>query len=289
MIDGWVSVLAPGADPDPLVELVDVPMTLAGLSPLQRGERPRRRLGRAGDGHPARDRRRGAAHVPARRRAQPRPDELLLDRRVSVVIDLAHNEAGLEALLEIMNGVRRRARGCCSASASSATAGRLIEKLGEIAARDSDVVAIGAQGASTCAAGPSRSSTSCWRPGRPASGSRDPVVPDRGGGPVRPGRPGPPGDVVGLMCHAERPEVYAWIAAQGGTPDSPRTLRPRSGGRPEPRARRTWPTTRVLADGRRTAARRAGPGREAGCVGGLARAARRAHARRRRAAHGVRC
>ena len=32
MIDGWVSVLFPDGDPDPLVELVDVPMTLAGLS-----------------------------------------------------------------------------------------------------------------------------------------------------------------------------------------------------------------------------------------------------------------
>ena len=32
MIDGWVSVLTPNRDPDPLVELVDVPMTLAGLS-----------------------------------------------------------------------------------------------------------------------------------------------------------------------------------------------------------------------------------------------------------------
>ena len=32
VIDGWIAVLAPGADPDPLVELVDVPMTLAGLS-----------------------------------------------------------------------------------------------------------------------------------------------------------------------------------------------------------------------------------------------------------------
>ena len=40
---------------------------------------------------------------------------------VSVVIDLAHNEAGLEALLEIMNGVRRPAPGCCSASAPWAT------------------------------------------------------------------------------------------------------------------------------------------------------------------------
>ena len=32
VIDGWVAVLVPDGDPDPLVELVDVPMTLAGLS-----------------------------------------------------------------------------------------------------------------------------------------------------------------------------------------------------------------------------------------------------------------
>ena len=34
-----------------------------------------------------------------------------------------------------------------------------------------------------------------------------------------------PGDVVGLMCHADREGVYAWIAEHGGTPDSPETLR----------------------------------------------------------------
>jgi cyanophycin synthetase len=34
-----------------------------------------------------------------------------------------------------------------------------------------------------------------------------------------------PGDVVGLMCHAERQEVYDWLADHGGTPDSPETLR----------------------------------------------------------------
>ena len=33
-----------------------------------------------------------------------------------------------------------------------------------------------------------------------------------------------PGDVVALMCHAERQEVYDWIAAHGGTADSPETL-----------------------------------------------------------------
>jgi cyanophycin synthetase len=34
-----------------------------------------------------------------------------------------------------------------------------------------------------------------------------------------------PGDVVGLMCHAERQEVYDWLADQGATPDTPTQLR----------------------------------------------------------------
>ena len=34
-----------------------------------------------------------------------------------------------------------------------------------------------------------------------------------------------PGDVVGLMCHAQREAVYDWIAEQGGTSDTPETLR----------------------------------------------------------------
>jgi cyanophycin synthetase len=33
-----------------------------------------------------------------------------------------------------------------------------------------------------------------------------------------------PGDVVGLMCHAERQEVYDWIAGRGGTGDTPERL-----------------------------------------------------------------
>jgi cyanophycin synthetase len=33
-----------------------------------------------------------------------------------------------------------------------------------------------------------------------------------------------PGDVVGLMCHAERQAVYDWLAAHGGTPDGPHRL-----------------------------------------------------------------
>jgi cyanophycin synthetase len=34
-----------------------------------------------------------------------------------------------------------------------------------------------------------------------------------------------PGDVVGLMCHEDRQGVYDWIATNGGTVDDPETLR----------------------------------------------------------------
>ena len=86
----------------------------------------------------------GLEHVPARPRAQPRPDELLHHRRRPVVVDLAHNEAGLEALLEIMDGVRRPgARLLLGLGAVGDRQDELIERLGEIGAMRSDVVAIG--------------------------------------------------------------------------------------------------------------------------------------------------
>jgi cyanophycin synthetase len=32
------------------------------------------------------------------------------------------------------------------------------------------------------------------------------------------------GDVVGLMCHAQREEAYAWISGHGGIADTPHRL-----------------------------------------------------------------
>ena len=107
VIDGWISVLTPGADPDPLVEVVDVPMTLAGLSRFNVENALAAASAALGVGLPReavveglRSFRPGPEHNPGRMNFFTCDD-------VTVVIDLAHNEAGLEALLEIMNGVRR--------------------------------------------------------------------------------------------------------------------------------------------------------------------------------------
>ncbi len=62
---------------------------------------------------------------------------------VSVVVDLAHNEAGLEALLEIMNGVRRPgARLLLGLGAVGDRQDEIVDRLGEMGARDADVVVV---------------------------------------------------------------------------------------------------------------------------------------------------
>ncbi len=225
VIDDWVSVLAPGRDPDPLIELVDVPMTLAGLSRFNVENTLAAASAALAIGIPRgtvidglRSFRPDAEHNPGRMNFFSLGD-------VSVVIDLAHNEAGLEALLEIMNGVRRPS---CRLLLGLGVVGDrqddLIEKLAEIAARDSDVVAIGhkeryLRGRTVeeldelLAAGAARVGLT----GIPSYPTEVASLSALVGQAL-------PGDVVGLMCHAERQEVYDWIARHGGTPDSPAEL-----------------------------------------------------------------
>ncbi len=225
VIDGWVSVLLPGADPDPLVELVDVPMTLAGLSRFNVENALAATSAALAAGvarttviEGLRTFRPDAEHNPGRMNFYS------IDE-TSIVVDLAHNEAGLEALLEIMNGVRRPgARLLLGLGVVGDRTDELIEKLAEIAARDSDVLAIGHKEKSLrgrtieeldelMRAGAERVGVT----GLPAYPTEVSALSALVGQAL-------PGDVVGLMCHAEREEVYAWIAEQGGTPDSNETL-----------------------------------------------------------------
>lgn len=230
VIDGWISVLAPGTDPDPLVELADVPMTLAGLSRFNienalAAASAALAIGLARDAVVA-----GltsflpdAEHNPGRMNffSLPAGD----GQSVSVVMDLAHNEAGLEALLEIMSGVRRPgARLLLGLGAVGDRTDELIDALGEIGAKGSDVVAIGHK--------------EWYLRGR----TMDEIDGLLRAGAARVGvtdidtyttevaclaalvERAEPGDVIGLMCHAERQEAYDWIAEHGGTPDSPEVL-----------------------------------------------------------------
>lgn len=225
VIDGWVSVLAPHSDADPLVELVDVPMTLAGLSHFNVENTLAAASAALAIGIPRavvveglRTFRPDAEHNPGRM-------NFFTIGEVTVVIDLAHNEAGLEALFEIMNGVRRPgARLLIGLGVVGDRQDDLIEKLGEIAARDSDVIAIGHKDkylrGRTVEELDELMRTGAARVGVTSFASYPTEVAALSAlvGQAL------PGDVVGLMCHAEREEVYDWIALQGGTPDTNETL-----------------------------------------------------------------
>jgi cyanophycin synthetase len=145
---------------------------------------------------------------------------------ISVVMDLAHNEAGLEALIEIMRGVRAPGRRLLlGLGAVGDRQDDLLEMLGEIAARDADVVAIGHKEKYL------RGRTLEELEGFLRAGAERVGVTDIEAYPTELDslqallKIAEPGDVVGLMCHAERQQVYDWLSSQGATPDTPEQLR----------------------------------------------------------------
>ena len=230
VIDGWLSVLAPGADPDPLVEVADIPMTLAGLSRFNVENALGAASAALGVGLPReavvaglRSFRPDPEHNPGRMNFFSRAD-------VSVVVDLAHNEAGLEALLEIMAGVRRPgARLLLAMGAVGDRQDDLVGSLGEMAARDADVVVIAhkqryLRGRTT------EELDALFRAGAARVGRHDvPSHPTEVAALRTLVEQASPGDVVGLMCHEDREGVYAWLAAEGFTADTPESLRDKVG------------------------------------------------------------
>lgn len=224
VIDGWITVLdAHGTDP--LVEVVDVPMTLAGLSRFN----VENALAAASAALAARiDReyvvaglrsfRPDAAHNPGRMNCFTLHD-------ATVVVDLAHNEAGLEAMVEVMRGLRRPGgRLLLGLGAVGDRQDDLLEMLGEIAGRDADVVAIGHKEkylrGRTVEEIDALLRTGAERVGATDVASYDTELASLQALVAQAG----PGDVVGLMCHAERQPVYDWLDSVGATADGPEEL-----------------------------------------------------------------
>nr|WP_246280086.1 Mur ligase family protein [Nocardioides daedukensis] len=225
VIDGWVCVLTPGSDADPLIELVDVPMTLAGLSRFNVENTLAAASASLAIGIPREIVIEGlrtflpdAEHNPGRMNFFTLGD-------LCVVMDLAHNEAGLEALMEIMNGVRPPgARLLLGLGVVGDRSDELIAKLGEIGARDSDQMVIAHK--ERYLRGRTREELeTLMRGGAERVGVSDvPAHATEVEGLAALVEMAEPGDVVGIMCHAERQECYDWIAAHGGVADSPAAL-----------------------------------------------------------------
>jgi len=226
VIDGDIVVLDRNSDPTHLTPVVDVPMTLAGLSHFN----VENALAAAAAGLAvglARD-----AVVEGLRSFRPDPEHnpgrmnIYSARDVTVVVDLAHNEAGLDALLEVMAGLRAPgARLLLALGTAGDRTDEILTALGEIGARGSDSMVIVhkeryLRGRATT------DLDELYRDGAAAVGVHD--VPTYGSeleGLVVLMETAAAGDVIGLMCHADREAVDAFLRGQGGSVDHPETVR----------------------------------------------------------------
>ena len=225
VLDGWVTVLE-GNSATPVVEVADVPMTLGGLSHYN-VENTLAACSAALAAGIDRDSVVAGARtfLPDTEHNPGRMNVFTLEG-VTVVVDLAHNEAGLEAMIEVMRGLcSPGSRLLLGLGAVGDRQDDLIEMLGEIGARDADEVVIGhkqqyLRGRTT------EEIDGLLRAGAERVGVTDvPSLPTELASLLELVSRATPGDVVGLMCHAERTQVFEWLTTSGATPDTPEELR----------------------------------------------------------------
>ena len=226
IIDGWLCVLSPTGDPDPLVEVVDIPMTLAGLSRFNVENALAAASAALAIGldremviEGLKTFRPGPEHNPGRMNIYSVGD-------VTVVIDLAHNEAGIEALLEIMASLRGPgARLMLGLGTAGDRSDDQVRALGEIAGRDADVVVI-VHKSEYLRGGDAAKMFALFREGAANVGMADLQAYDNElEGLITLMGLAKPGDVVALMCHQDRAKVEKWLRQSGGAVDDPQTLR----------------------------------------------------------------
>ena len=226
LIDGDITVLETRVEPDPLVPVVDVPMTLAGLSHVN-VENALAAVGAGlGVGLPR------AAVVDGLRSFRPGPEDnpgrmnVYELNGVTVVVDLAHNEAGVAALLEVLRGLGGPG---ASVRLVMGTPGDrtddIIRAVGEMAARGADQVVIGHK-EHYLRGRDADELAELLQEGAAAVGVHDvPVHATELAGLQALVDQAVPGDVIGVMCHAERGEIAAWLGSAGATADGPDEIR----------------------------------------------------------------
>ena len=143
VIDGRIVVLSPRADPRPLVSLDDVPVTLAGISTHNVQNAMGAAAAALGAGVP-----RGAVvrglktFVLDPERNPGRTNLFRVDGR-TIVVDYAHNEAGMRGLVEVCAGLRPSGSDIWIAFGTAGDrSDEILHAIGYVAGRGADHVAI---------------------------------------------------------------------------------------------------------------------------------------------------
>ena len=213
VLDDQITLLAERGVVEPLVPLADVPMTLCGLSAHDTANALAATAAGLAVGLPlvavlAGLRTFGAEQNPGRMNLWD------VDGTV-VALDLAHNEESLAALLAVVAGLRLP--GGRIVTVLGAAGDRLdaqIREMGHLAAHGSDEVVI-AQKAGYLRGRPAGQMVSLLREG---AGQSIPAYDDEVSALSAALSGRAPGDVVALMCHAQRAGCQDLLAAAGGRP-----------------------------------------------------------------------
>ncbi|HEU5485266.1 MAG TPA: cyanophycin synthetase, partial [Microlunatus sp.] len=229
VIDDWVAVLQPGSDPLPVVPVVEVPMTLAGLSRVNVENTlavtsAALAIGltadQVADGLRAFE---PGADNPGRMNIWTVP---VAEGEVSVVIDLAHNEAGLQALIEIARGIKPTGGRLLLGVGTAGDRGDdVFVTLGEIAALAGDVVEI-VHKDEYLRGRPMAELGALIKEGAAHAGvvitAEHATEVEALASLVGQARPG---DVIAVMTHQEREQVDRWLVEHGGHRDGVADLR----------------------------------------------------------------
>ncbi|MBA3310856.1 MAG: Mur ligase [Nocardioidaceae bacterium] len=226
LIDGWICVLAPDSDPDPLVRAVDVPVTLAGLSRFNVENALAAASAALGAGLSRESVVTGLTTFRPGPELNPGRMNIYSLRDFTVIVDLAHNEAGLEALLEVMAGLRSQGgRLLLGLGTAGDRTDDLLRSMGEMGARDSDVMVI-VHKRGYLRGRDMDEMSDMFRDGAAQVGVHEvpALLTELEGLQALAERAGR-GDVVAVMCHQDRVLLEEWLHDQGATVDSPETLR----------------------------------------------------------------
>jgi cyanophycin synthetase len=227
VLDGDLVVLDRGRV-ERLLPLEDVPVTFAGLSTPNVANALAAAAAGLGVGLPR------EAVLEGLRTFRPDPAQnpgrmnvLDLDGR-TVIVDMAHNEASLLALLEVARGLcRPGGRVLAMVGTAGDRPDALIRSLGEIAARRADRVVVGEK--ERYLRGRDRADLPrLLREGAATVGVTDvPVHPTELAALQALAAEAAPGDVCALMAPAERDELLAWLGDRGARLLDPDELRAR--------------------------------------------------------------
>ena len=231
VLDGDVVVLRPHRDPDHLAPIVDVPMTLSGLSEHNIANALAATAAALGLGLPREAVVRGLrtfatdpADNPGRMNVYSLP--LTGGGPATVIIDFAHNEAGLEGLLRVAEGLRPPGSAVhLGLGTGGDRTDEILQGLGELAGRRADRVSV-VHKASYLRGRQMAELEAQLRIGlaRVGVAEIDSYPTELEGLQALVATAGP-GDVLAVMVHADRVQLEQWLASVGATLDCAREIR----------------------------------------------------------------